>query len=207
MNIRIIGNENSVYSYIKNDAIIYAIIMLLFVIGVFSGSLYFKMKNDESKSDTTSYIEESLSRINEVDSKDKFNKSLLKNIGIALMFWVLGASVIAIPLLYAYIVYKGFALGYTISSLLLTFGLIKGNIISFTSLFLHNIFSFSAILIAMTSSIKMLINLVLKKKDIKIELVRHTIICLFSLIFLVLSSICEIMTKGPLLDTIIGNIK
>lgn len=207
MNVRIIGNENSVYRFIKNDAIIYAIIMTLFIIGVFSGSFYFRMKNDESKNDTSNYIEESLSRIKEVDSKEKLNKSLLKNIGIALLFWVLGASVIAIPLLFAYIVYKGFALGYTISSLLLTYGLIKGNIVSFTSLFLHNLFSFFAILIAMTSSIKLLMNLVLKKKDIKIELVRHTLICLFSLVFLVFSSICEIMTKGPLLDTILENIK
>lgn len=205
MNIRIIGKEDAFSKNVKSNSITYIIILAVFFIGIFLGTLYYK--NEVNSDETSKYLQKTIDEMQKTENYDIMQKSLIKNIGIAILFWILGASIIGIPISLFYIAYKGFTLGFTISSFIATFGIIKGNIVAFLILFFQNTFMLLAMTIAMASSIKLAMNLIRRKKDIKYELMRHTIMCILSLGFFILSSIVETLLNGQFLGIILEKIK
>ncbi|MBQ9267397.1 MAG: stage II sporulation protein M [Clostridia bacterium] len=208
MNIRIIGKEDAFSKHLKSQGFVYIVLLAVFLIGILGGTIYYKNVTDEQSMAT--YIENTFSKLAEnadLDTYEILKESILKNVGISALFLILGASVIGIPLLLVYIGYRGFTLGFTISSLIEAFGFVKGNTISFVMLFFQNSLMLVAMLVAMVSAIKLAVNLLAKHKDMKIELLRHTIVCAFCMVIFLGASILEAVFNGPVLGIVLAKLK
>ncbi len=206
MNIRIIGEDNFVIKYFKNNRFILIILMITFAVGIFAGVIYYK--NATSTEELSNYVEKFMDKINVEETKiyNVLKESLLKNTSIILIFWLLGASVIGIPILLFYVLYKGFSISFTISTIISTFGFVKGNVISIVMLFFQNVISTAVIFVAMSSAVKLAINILRRKKDMKIELLRHTIMCLLCMVGMVLASIVEAIANCKMLGMVLDRI-
>ena len=206
MNIRIIGEDNFVIKYFKNNRFILIILMITFAVGIFAGVIYYK--NATSTEELSNYVEKFMDKINVEETKiyNVLKESLLKNTSIILIFWLLGASVIGIPILLFYVLYKGFSISFTISTIISTFGFVKGNVISIVMLFFQNVISTAVIFVAMSSAVKLAINILRRKNDMKIELLRHTIMCLLCMVGMVLASIVEAIANCKMLGMVLDRI-
>jgi len=65
--------------------------------------------------------------------------SIKKNLLLAILLWFAGLTVVGVFVVYGLICYKGFCLGYSISSIIATLGIKKGCTFIFSSMFLQNI--------------------------------------------------------------------
>lgn len=206
MNIRIIGEDNFAIKYFKNNRLIIIILMLTFIVGIFAGVIYYK--NATSTEELSNYVEKLMDKINmeKANACNVFKDSLLKNTCVILAFWLLGASVIGIPILLFYVLYRGFSISFTISTIISTFGFLKGNIISIMMLLFQNIIATTTIFIAMSSSVKLAINILKKKKDVKIELLRHTIMCILCMLAMIVASITETVANCKMLGIVLDKI-
>lgn len=141
---------NIVKDHIENNLKQYLIISLLFIIGTITAvivvnntQLQIKQQNEEK---IMNCINELKNEEYEIDFTNLLKSVVLNNSFLAFLLWFLGCSVIGIPLVYVIIVYKGFSLGYTISSIITILGVKKGLGFNIITLLLQNFIIIPAIL-------------------------------------------------------------
>ena len=171
---------------------IYLFVCLVYLIGIILGAIYFRLSiNDvefkESIIEQFTLIKESkqLSKI------DLLTESIIKNLKTLLIFWIIGASAIGSPFLILLCGYKGFSVAFTIATILISKGLKEGIYYMFRNIFLYTSFSIIGIIVLTVSSLKVMINIFKNKKDIRLEIIRHSIITFISIIFFICSVLCE----------------
>lgn len=119
-------------SYIKNNAKEYSIIMIIFLIGLVFGIIFVNNAGKSQISEIMSYINDFVNNLKnniEIDKAKLLKDTLMSNFLLALELWFVGSTVIGIPIVYGMIAYRGFCLGYTISSVVATLGTQKRNFI------------------------------------------------------------------------------
>lgn len=182
----------------------YLIVSVLFIIGVIIAVIFINNDNNTGNSqirnNITTFIE-CLKTDYQVDKVKLLKELIINNIFTAFILWFMGCVVIGIPIVYGIIVYRGFSLGYTISTIILTLGTWKGIMFSLITLLLQNLIIIPCIFAISVSGTK-LYKVILKdkrKENIKIEIIRHTIFSLIVLCFLILSSFIEVYISDTLL--------
>ena len=182
----------------------YLIVSVLFIIGVIIAVIFINNDNNTGNSqienNITTFIE-CLKTDYQVDKVKLLKELIINNIFTAFILWFMGCVVIGIPIVYGIIVYRGFSLGYTISTIILTLGTWKGIMFSLITLLLQNLIIIPCIFAISVSGTK-LYKVILKdkrKENIKIEIIRHTIFSLIALCFLILSSFIEVYISDTLL--------
>lgn len=118
--------------YIKNNLKEIAIITIIFFIGLVFGIIFVNNSGKEQANEISSYINEfvdSLKNNIQIDKAKLLKDALISNFLLALLLWFVGSTVIGIPIVYGAIVYKGFCLGYTISSSVATLGIRQRSIV------------------------------------------------------------------------------
>ncbi len=200
---------NAIKVHIYNNIKQYLIISLLFLIGVVAAVIFI---NNSEKTQINSELEdniitfiESLKTEYEIDKGELLRTSIINNIMIAVIFWILGCSIIGIPIVYAIIIYKGFSLAYTISTVILALGTIKGMFFCIISLLLQNIIIIPSLFAMAVSSVNLYKVIVKDKRreNIKVEIARHTIFSVIILILLIASSFVETYLSNTLLEVCI----
>ena len=119
--------------------------------------------------------------------------SIKNNAILALIIWVAGTTIIGIPIVLIVILFRGIILGYTIAAFSITLGTLKGIGFCIMAMLLQNILFIPAVFTLGVSSIKLYKSIVKdrRKENIKIGVIRHTIIALLMTIILILSSVVE----------------
>lgn len=119
-------------SHIKNNIREYSIVVLLFLIGVICGIIFVNNASQVQIEDITSYLNDftnSLKANVQIDKGILLKDCLISNFLLVLALWFVGSTVIGIPIVYGIILYRGFCLGYTISSIVATLGVGKRDFI------------------------------------------------------------------------------
>ena len=131
--------------------------------------------------------------------------SLVQNIILVLILWFFGTTVIGIPVVFGVIGYRGFCLGYTISSCICALGTTKGLVFALCNLLLQNLIFIPAILAISVSGFKLYKSIVKDKRreNIKIEIIRHTVFCGLMTIIIAISSVVEVFASNNILKGII----
>ena len=136
----------------------YLIISCVFVIGIIIGVIIFNYIDEQTKEQVgmniNSFIE-NLKSGYEIDYKELIKSVIVNHIFSTLLLWFLGCSVIGIPIMYFVIGYKGFSLGYTISTIIFTIGNLKGIPFTLATLLLQNILIIPVIISIGVSSINL----------------------------------------------------
>lgn len=200
--------KEGIKNYIIENYKDYLLVFSIFLIGIFIG--VFIMNNyDENKANIISnYIEQfinNLKNTNNIDKAELITISIKENIFLAIGIWIAGTTVIGMPVVLVIIGIRGVSLGYTISACTYSLGFWKGILFNIISLLLKNILFIPAILTLGISSIKLYKSIIKdrRRENIKIEILRHTILSLLMLGVLVLSSVVECIISIPLLKGLI----
>ena len=180
---------------IKNNLKSYAIIVIIFTVGIFLGVLF--INQTEQKEEITEYINTYIEHTKTMQNGDFFGElkdDIKGNILLVLLLWFSGTTIIGIPIVFGILLFRGFCLGYTIASCVYVLGKIKGLIFVLITIFLQNIIFIPAIIILGVSSIKLYTSIIKdrRKENIKLSILKHSIRTVFILIALILSSIIKI---------------
>ena len=104
-----------------------------------------------------------------------FKNSIMQNLILGVVIWFFGTTVIGIPIVFGLVLYRGFCLGYTISTTILVLGLTKGLTFSIIALLIQNILFIPAILALAVSGFKLYKSIIKdkRKENIKLEILRQ----------------------------------
>lgn len=190
--------------HVINNKKEYFIVTLLFLLGIFLGVLFVNNIGETQKSDIINYLNnfiEKLKNVQNINYMNLLKNSILQNIILAIILWFFGTTVIGLPVVFGLILYRGFCLGYTISSCIVIMGIPKGILFILILLLLQNIIFIPAILALAVSGFKLYKSIIKdrNKENIKIEVIRHTIFSTIMLLFLIVSSIIEIFISTSIL--------
>ena len=190
---------NEIFTIVKDDITnnlkSYAIIVIIFTVGIFLGVLF--INQTEQKEEITEYINTYIEHTKTIQNGDFFGElkdDIKGNILLVLLLWFSGTTIIGIPIVFGILLFRGFCLGYTIASCVYVLGKIKGLIFVLITIFLQNIIFIPAIIILGVSSIKLYTSIIKdrRKENIKLSILKHSIRTVFILIALILSSIIKI---------------
>ncbi len=197
-----------IVSHLENNIKEYTIISIIFFIGIIIGIIFINKTSETQISEINNYIYtfvQDLKNDSNINELLLLKDSLRKNCVLAIFLWFMGSTVIGISIVYITICFRGFCLGYTISSIISSYGLGKGILFLSSTILLQNILFIPCIIVLAVSGMK-LHNSIMKDKrreNIKLEILRHTIISLFILFILIFSSFVEVYVSKNLLISIV----
>lgn len=189
--------KNKVTNTIKEQKRIYLLIIIIMSLGLLLGIVFAIVI---PKSDHT-LVAESLQMFfndiqkNNIDYKAALINSLIGNISYTMLIWLLGISIIGIPIILILLFFKTFILGFSISSIIYTYhtaGILK----SFSYIFPHQFLNIFFVIFLGFYAIyfsKKLFNFLFLKKDIQLKhsTKRYLQVLSICLIGMVISSLLE----------------
>ena len=173
----------------------YTLIAIFIAIGFILGMIYIKNGNETEITSINSYIQ---NLILNIKNAEKINKALLlleslkNNCIFIILIWFLGCTIIGSFFIYLACLYKGFSLGYTITAIFVSSGIKTGIIFVLSTMILQNIILFMAIFLIANSGIQLYVNIKRNSVNLKVELLRHSLIMLISLVLSVIASFIEV---------------
>lgn len=194
------------YGAINNKKIIMFLLGLC-VIGIISGSIFITLIKSSDKTSIINYINDFISNIGKIDIKNALINSLLANIIFTLIIWLLGISVIGIPIILFMYFSKLFILGFTISSFILTYKL-KGLLFAFLYVFPTQVINILIYTLISLYAIKISNNLIyttFNKKDTNFKKItnKYIKILIICLICILLNSLYESVILPFILNKVI----
>lgn len=195
---------NDIYNNLK----FYLIVIIIFLIGITAGVIFINNSTDIQKTEIGEYINNFIASLKgnfEIDKGELLKSSLLENFKLVLGMWFIGSTVIGIPIVLGIVLYRGFCIGYTVSSGITILGVQKGIIFFLTTILMQNIIAIPVIISLAVSGMKLYKSIMKDKRreNIKLQIIRHTIISIIALIFLVLASFIEVYISTSLLTSCI----
>jgi len=126
--------------HIKDNSILYIIILMSFMIGIASGSFTINTLNDIQKENMMKYIDNFYVIISQMKiiPIEVFKQSVLNNFETTFVLWLLGATIIGIPFIFLVVGIRGFLLGFSIGFLINQFKY-KGIIFTLIAILPQNI--------------------------------------------------------------------
>ena len=186
---------NVIKEDIKNNVKPYFIVLVIFAVGVFLGVMFINQMQEKSKIEQyiNTYIDETKG-LKDGDYLSELQNDIFSNVGLVLALWFAGTTIIGIPIVLGIILVRGFCLGYTIASCVFVLGRIKGIIFILITILLQNIIFIPSIMILGVSSIKLYKSIIKdrRKENIKLSILKHSIVSTGIMLALILSSIIKI---------------
>lgn len=193
--------ERHIYHNLKQ----YSIVSILFLIGIVVGVFFINHAEIGMKqqigNEITTFLE-CLKTDYQIDDMNLLKQVMGNHMMLTFVMWFMGCMVIGIPIVYGVVAFRGFSLGYTISSILYTLGTGKGTLFCILSLVLQNILIIPATFALAVSAIKLYQSIMKdkRKENIKIEIMRHTIFSLFILAILIVASFLEVYGSNAMIS-------
>lgn len=198
------GLKQVFLDYMKQNKREYALVMILFIIGIIVGVIFINKSNQSQIEEIAGYINQFVDCMKEnvpINQLKLLQDSMITNLILVVTIWFVGSTVIGIPIVYGIIVYRGFCLGYTIASAMLTLGT-KGILFSISTLLIQNILFIPALLALAVSGIRLHQSIIKDKRreNIKLEITRHTIFSLLMAIIIAISVVLEVYLSTGLMQ-------
>ena len=195
MNNKLYAAKNSIIKQKK----LYRIIITLMIFGIISGILFIFFISKESKTKALVSIKNFFDLMN-TSTGVNYGKSLLNtlvnNIGYVLLIWLLGISIIGLPITIVLAFMKSFIVGFSISSIISCYKA-KGILGAFIYVFPHQIIILFIYLLlsfySISFSIKLFKSLFLKQTiNFRVVMQKYIKILLISLIGIIIVSLYEV---------------
>ncbi|WP_427339228.1 stage II sporulation protein M [Caloranaerobacter sp. DY30410] len=203
---RIFNNHFQKYLFL------YFLVIVFLMIGISTGAITIRVVDDTARDQIINYLNSFSSIINkDIDLKALkiFKYSITNNIQTIIAIWLLGITVIGIPIVLIIIALRGFIIGFTVAFFIKEFK-IKGVTLSLLCLLPQNIFLvFGLIVISVISilfSISILKNKinVIKQPSFLNRFINYTITIFIVSIIIIMGCLVESFTT-PILLKIINN--
>lgn len=156
----------------------YILLLIIFFVGIICGSFCMKKVSENDLNEYKISIEESLEN-NQANLKEANMTNLLDTLKTIFIFWIVGMSIVGMPILVIYVGYKGFSLGYTIMTIIKVLGVTTGNKYVFENLFFRNVILVFSMIVLANYSIKIFRNFFKDKDNIKVDAIKYTMFSTF----------------------------
>lgn len=194
---------------IKLDKKIFLFLLILTIIGITAGAVFVSILNSSDQTLVVDHLNNFLSSIenNKLDCFLVLKNNLFSNISYILIIWLLGISVIGLPIIIFMFFSKTFILGFSIGAIISSFkakGILFSIIYTFPGQVLSLLFILFLVMYAMSFSFKM-IYVIFKKKtlDFKLIMNKYFKILLLVLIVIVLMSLYDTYLMPRLIKLLI----
>ena len=180
--------RNIVLEYVDSNLKTYLILLIIFLIGIIFGVIFVNSAKENQSNQMQNYIQ---NFINSIKENYQITASIL---------WFLGLTVIGMPLIYLFILYKGFCLGFTSAAIVGTLGSAKGALFIISTMLLQNIIYIPIMITLAVNGIKLYSQIMedRRKDNIKLQILRHTIFSILMLAILVIAAFIETYISGNL---------
>ena len=184
--------SNVILEFIQTNSKTCLILLIIFFIGVLLGVIFVNNCKETQENQIKSYIQNFVDGIREnykISSTKLLWNAIMKNFITALVLWFLGLTLIGVPLIYLFIGYKGYCIGFTAASIIATLGGAKGTLFIASTMLLQNIIYIPIIIALATSSVKLYKKIMedRRRENIKTQILKHTIFSAFMLVILILN--------------------
>ena len=193
-----------VLRHIYENFKLYLIVIIIFIIGIVAGVIFINNTTGDQATEIQNYITEFINLLKQdyhIDTGLLLKKSLSDNFILIITMWLLGSTVIGIPIVMGIVLFRGFCIGYSVSAIIATLGVQKGTLFFTTTMLLHNLI-FIPVIICMTISCIKLYKSIMKDKrreNIKMEIIRHTLVSIILSLLLIVASLVESYVSTNLL--------
>ena len=142
-----------VMSHIESNLNLYVIAGIVFLIGIILGVLFINNISTAQLEEMKAYINNTI--LDMKQSNANYLKELIvDNIFIIFILWFAGITIIGIIINYFILLFKGFCIGYTISSIALTLGTWKGITFVLITMLAQNLLLIPAIIATTVSGMR-----------------------------------------------------
>ena len=140
---------DTIGNHVANNKKEYILVTLIFLVGIFLGVMFINNSKENQLSEISSYFNNFIDKLKNTEKLETMailKTTLLENIMLAVTLWFFGTTVIGIPIVFGIIMYRGFCLGYTISTIISVIGVGKGILFILITLVLQNILFIPALI-------------------------------------------------------------
>ncbi|GGJ79833.1 stage II sporulation protein M [Anoxybacillus voinovskiensis] len=161
--------KSAVLMHVREHASMYLFTIVLFLMGVIFGAIVVNSLNLSQKQDLYYYLTQFFGQVAKgqfASEYDMFQQSYFHNLQYIGFMWVLGISIIGLPLILVLLFLKGVVVGFTVGFLVNQMGW-QGFLLSFVSVMPQNVIVIPAFImmgtIALSFSLKMVRNQFMKR--------------------------------------------
>ncbi len=140
---------DTIGNHVANNKKEYILVTLIFLVGIFLGVMFINNSKESQLSEISSYLNNFIDKLKNTEKLETMailKTTLLENVILAVTLWFFGTTVIGIPIVFGIIMYRGFCLGYTISTIISVIGVGKGILFILITLVLQNILFIPALI-------------------------------------------------------------
>jgi len=198
------GLKNIIFEHIRDNIKDYFIITIIFVIGIILGVILINNLKQDGQEEISLYINNFVNDVKEnktINTLNLLKQTIINNITLVIIIWFVSSTIIGIPIVYGIIIFRGFCLSYTISSIIATVGTMKGVLFSLFGILLQNILFIPGLFILAVSGIKLYKSIMKdrRKENIKVEILEFTLISLLIIIAMIISAVIETYISSNML--------
>lgn len=203
--------QNLIANHFREHSSIYLFIIVLFLMGVIFGAVVVNSLTLTQKENLYYYLSQFFSQVSNgkvADSKDLFIQSFSHNSKFIGLMWLLGISIIGLPVILILLFIKGMVVGFTVGFLVNQMGW-HGFLLSFVSVLPQNIIVIPIFIISATLSVafsfKMIRQQFIKRmgEPILPLFARYTFLLIIAFLFLAVSAGVEAYVSPVLMKSII----
>ena len=127
-------------SNIRINKNLFVFLIVIIAVGVASGSVFVTILNDSDKTMVSDYLNNFFNNLNSnnLNYNGTLINTLIFTIGLAILIWALGISIIGFILILLFLFTKSFALGFSIGSIIINFNF-KGVLVALAYVVPHHI--------------------------------------------------------------------
>lgn len=185
----------------------------LMIIAIITGAVFATTLNKTDQALIKDYLAKFIQNIetNKLDYFEAFKSSFVSNTIFVLGIWLLGISVIGIPIMLFMYFSKAFILGFSVSNIIINYKL-KGCLLSFLYIFPHhiiNLFIFIFLVVYAFAFSAKIINAIFKRKSIDFKLIinKYLLVLLICFIGITITSLLEVFLTPNLIKLVLPFIK
>ena len=183
-----------IFSDIKKDKSIYISLIIVVIISLLFGAFFIKILKSSDLKLVLEHINTYFNNIKNSNIKFNLYNNIINNNITLFILWILGFSVIGLPLIISILFYKGFTLSFTVTSLIYNFKF-NGIFFSLVYIFPHLILNLLFYFVMTYYSFKLCLNIIQvlfnKNRINKSFIKKYIVVLLISIIFLSLSAVYE----------------
>ena len=188
--------KEAILRHLYDNIKLYLIVIIILVIGITVGVVFINNINVDGAEEIKNYITDFINQLKQgyhVDTGELLRKSLSDNLILIVTMWLLGSTVVGIPIVLGIVLFRGFCIGYSLSAIIASLGVQKGILFFLTTMFLQNLI-FIPVILCMTISCIKLYKSIMKdrrRENIKVEIIRHTLVSIMLGLLLIIAAFIE----------------
>ncbi|MHB8171961.1 MAG: stage II sporulation protein M [Thermincolia bacterium] len=148
------GTQRWYMQYLKNNALLYLVVISIFAVGILLGSLGVRVLHEDQAGQLTLYLDNFLSQLKtfQVEHNSYAQEVVWNNLKILGAIYFLGLTIIGIPVIFLLLLTRGFLLGFVVG-FLTTEKAWQGTAFALSSILPQNLINIPVLLIAGASAV------------------------------------------------------